>query len=127
MLALVAYSRKQLGQTFRPIQMDATLLANNIVGGCWHLLRPFAWAFKLSYLLTRWALPLFGHFNELIGCTRYNFKLTHGGVRMTIGAAHLPFLETFTLQGATTFGFSSYHLALGIREGTLDHLAHYSG
>ena len=33
------------GQTFRPIQMDATLLANN-TQQCCDLLRPFAWALK---------------------------------------------------------------------------------
>ena len=48
MLALVGTcSLKPLetGQTFRPIQTDAKLLANNLQQCC-DLLRPFAWAFR---------------------------------------------------------------------------------
>ena len=42
MLALVAYEF-ETGQTFMPMQTDATLLANN-TQQCCDLLRPFAWA-----------------------------------------------------------------------------------
>ena len=44
MLALVDTCCVQFetGQTFRPMQTDATFYNNG--GSCWHLLRPFAWA-----------------------------------------------------------------------------------
>ena len=47
MLALVGTCCVQFetGQTFRPMQTDATLLANN-AQQCCELLRPFAWASK---------------------------------------------------------------------------------